>query len=210
MYCVNCTFQVLGQTNSDLLYNVLFFGSSGIVVNQSTYLNLIQCTAPPPPFSEVAGNATNNRPKIVHLNLMTKANFAVLCLAANLSIRCPLTVDVLFNTTATIFVNSTGSLLPKVISSSNLAYLTSNIPTSANGLFNLSTIWNTSRDLAFNSTNNIKWTAMYTFKECSASVHRPNAKQNCEFVRKPVTCTTKIAVYSKIFFVSGLLLTITM
>ena len=127
-------------------------------------------------------------------------NFAVLCFAANLSIQCSSTVDVLFNATGTIIVNSTGSLLPKIISSSSLAYLTSNISTSANGSFNLSTIWNTSRDLAFNSTSNIEWTAMYTFKECSASVHRPNTKQNCENARKPVTCTTKINIYSKNVF----------
>ena len=130
---------------------------------------------------------------------MTKANFAVLCFAANLSIQCPSAVDVLFNTTGTVVINSTGSLLPKIISISSLAYLTSNNSTSANGSYNVSTMWKTSRDLTFNSTNNIEWTAMYTFKECSASVNYPSVKKNCEKARKPVTCTTKINIYSKNF-----------
>ena len=115
-------------------------------------------------------------------------------------------MDVLFNTTGTVIVNSTGSLLSKVISNSSLAYLTSNDSTSTDGSVHLSTTWNTSRDLAFNSTNNIEWTAMYTFKECSTNVHRQSVKQNCEKARKPVTCTTKINIYSKKFLMLDLLL----
>ena len=115
-------------------------------------------------------------------------------------------MDVLFNTTGTVIVTSTGSLLSKVISNSSLANLTSNNSTSIDGSVNLSTTWNTSRDLAFNSTNNIDWTAMYTFKECSTSITFPNMKQTCEKARKPVTCTTKTNIYSKTFLMLDLLL----
>ena len=41
---------------------------------------------------------------------------------------------------------------------------------------------------------------MYTFKECSTSLHYPSVMQNCEKAREPVTCTTKINIYSKNFF----------
>ena len=136
----------------------------------------------------------------------TDANFVAQCYAASLSIQCPSTVDVLFNTTGTVIVNSTGSLLSKVIANSSLANLTSNNSTSTDGLVNLSTTWNTSRDLAFNSTNYIEWTAMYTFKKCSTSIHYPNFNQNCEKARKPVTCTTKINIYGKNFLMLDILL----